>query len=106
MSKENLIIAPSLLSADPLNYHDEIKEMERLGAHWHHIDVMDGHFVPQLTFGLPIIAALKKVSTIPLDVHIMVTNPDATRLIHSKMHLLDKGSQLTIKNRNFSGFCF
>lgn len=75
---EPVLISPSLLSADPLAFGAEAAEMERLGADWHHIDVMDGHFVPNLTFGLPLIRALKKVSKIPLDVHIMVSNPDET----------------------------
>lgn len=54
--------------------------MEKFGAGWHHIDVMDSHFVPELTFGLPIIRGLKKGSRLPLDVHIMVSNPDLTAL--------------------------
>ena len=75
-----VLISPSLLSADPLAFGKDAAEMEMLGADWHHIDVMDGHFVPNLTFGLPLIRALKKVSKIPLDVHIMVSNPDDTAL--------------------------
>lgn len=70
------IIAPSILSADPLNFEKELLETEAGGADWHHIDVMDGHFVPNLTFGPSIISAIKKISKIPLDVHIMISNPD------------------------------
>lgn len=69
-------IAPSLLSADQLNLSQAVKEVEDSGADCLHIDVMDGHFVPNLTFGLPLIQALKKRTQLPLDVHIMVTNPD------------------------------
>jgi ribulose-phosphate 3-epimerase len=69
-------IAPSILSADPLKFGEEIKEVENSGADWHHIDVMDGHFVPNLTFGLGLIKSLKKKMDKPLDVHIMVSNPD------------------------------
>lgn len=82
MSK--VIVAPSLLSADPLRFGEDAAAIEQAGADWHHIDVMDGHFVPNLTFGLPFIAALKKKSTIPLDVHIMVANPDQVALDYVK----------------------
>jgi ribulose-phosphate 3-epimerase len=74
------MVAPSILSADPLRYGEEIKSVEAAGADWHHIDVMDGHFVPNLTFGLPLIKSLKKTSKLPLDVHIMVSNPDDVAL--------------------------
>lgn len=70
-------IAPSLLSADFGRLAEEIARVEDAGADWLHVDVMDGHFVPNLTMGPPIIAAIKKVSRIPLDVHLMVTNPAA-----------------------------
>lgn len=69
-------IAPSLLSADFTRLHDEIQSIEAAGADILHLDVMDGHFVPNLTFGLPIIKQIAKISTIPLDVHFMVTNPE------------------------------
>ncbi len=73
-------ISPSILSADLLNLEKEILSVEKAGADFHHIDVMDGHFVNNLSFGIPLIQALKKKVTIPLDVHIMVSNPDHTAL--------------------------
>jgi len=75
-----IIVAPSLLAADCLHFAEEVASVEKAGADWHHVDVMDGHFVPNLTFGLPFVAALKKVAKIPLDVHIMVANPDEVAL--------------------------
>jgi ribulose-phosphate 3-epimerase len=75
-----ILVAPSLLSADPLRFGEEIKSIERAGADWHHVDVMDGHFVPNLTFGIPLVSALKRQSSLPLDVHIMVSNPDEVAL--------------------------
>lgn len=69
-------IAPSLLSCDFTKMGDELRDMERIGADWAHLDVMDGHFVTNLTFGLPVIAALRPVSTIPFDVHLMIEAPE------------------------------
>lgn len=75
MTKEYKI-APSLLSADFSRLSDQIKLVEDAGADWLHVDVMDGHFVPNLTFGPFIVKAIKKCATKPLDVHLMIENPD------------------------------
>jgi ribulose-phosphate 3-epimerase len=72
-----ILIAPSILSADFARLADEVAAVERAGADFLHIDVMDGHFVPNLTVGPPIVEALKKVTKLPLDVHLMITNADA-----------------------------
>lgn len=69
-------IAPSILSADFSRLGDQIKACESGGADWIHCDVMDGHFVPNLTFGPFIVAAARKVTRLPLDVHLMIENPD------------------------------
>ncbi|MEA2095398.1 MAG: ribulose-phosphate 3-epimerase [Candidatus Cloacimonadota bacterium] len=69
-------IAPSLLSADFVRLEKEINNIQKAGADILHLDVMDGHFVPNLTFGLPIIKQIKDIAQIPVDVHLMVTNPD------------------------------
>ena len=70
-------IAPSILSADFAHLADEIAAVEQAGADLVHVDVMDGHLVPNLTIGPPIVEALRKVTSLPLDVHLMMTNPDA-----------------------------
>jgi len=72
-----IYIAPSILSADFAHLADEVSAVERAGADLLHVDVMDGHFVPNLTVGPPIVESLKKVTKLPLDVHLMITNPDA-----------------------------
>jgi ribulose-phosphate 3-epimerase len=69
-------IAPSALSADLGRLREQIAEVERGGADWVHVDVMDGCFVPNLTFGVPLIRALKKLTALPLDVHLMVEQPE------------------------------
>jgi len=69
-------IAPSLLSADFVRLEEEINNIQKAGADILHLDVMDGHFVPNLTFGLPVIKQIKDITKIPIDVHLMVTNPD------------------------------
>lgn len=68
-------IAPSILSADFMNMARDIAEIEEGGAAFVHVDVMDGHFVPNLTLGVPFVAALKKITKLPLDVHLMISNP-------------------------------
>jgi ribulose-phosphate 3-epimerase len=70
-------IAPSLLSADFARLARDVEGVEDAGADWLHVDVMDGHFVPNLTIGLPVVEALKRVARRPLDVHIMISDPVA-----------------------------
>ena len=69
-------IAPSVLSCDLGRLREQIAEAEAGGAAWLHVDVMDGHFVPNLTFGAPIIRALRTLSALPIDVHLMVERPE------------------------------
>ena len=69
-------IAPSLLSADFLDLGGSVREMEQAGCRILHLDVMDGHFVPNLSFGLPVIEAVRKQSDLILDVHLMISNPE------------------------------
>ena len=70
------LISPSILSADFARLAEAVQQVEAAGADWIHIDVMDGHFVPNLTVGPPMVEALRKVTGLPLDVHLMMTNPD------------------------------
>jgi len=69
-------IAPSILSADFSRLKDEIQAVEVAGADWLHVDVMDGHFVPNITIGPVVVEWVRKVANIPLDVHLMITDPD------------------------------
>ena len=73
--KNSIVIAPSLLAADFARLADEVERVESGGADRLHLDVMDGHFVPNLTFGAPVVAALKRVARTPLDVHLMIEDP-------------------------------
>ena len=67
--KEGVIIAPSILAADFSRLGDEVKAVEQAGADWIHVDVMDGHFVPNITIGPTVVEAIRKVTELPLDVH-------------------------------------
>ena len=75
MSRSRLV-APSLLSSDFSRLGEEIRAVEKAGADWIHIDVMDGHFVPDLTLGPPVIKKLRSVTSLPFDVHLMVSHPE------------------------------
>jgi len=72
----NVKIAPSILSADFSRLKDEIQAVEAAGADWLHVDVMDGHFVPNITIGPVVVEWVRKVTRIPVDVHLMITDPD------------------------------
>ncbi|HJM82671.1 MAG TPA: ribulose-phosphate 3-epimerase [Nitrospinota bacterium] len=76
MNNNKTLVAPSLLSADFSQLGEEVRAVEKAGADWIHIDVMDGHFVPNLTIGPMIIKSLKPHTSLPFDVHLMIENPD------------------------------
>ena len=69
-------IAPSILSADFGRIADEVKAVTDAGADWIHVDVMDGHFVPPITIGAPVVDAIRKATALPLDVHLMIEHPE------------------------------
>jgi ribulose-phosphate 3-epimerase len=73
---ENIIISPSILSADFANLQRDIELVENAGADWLHIDVMDGHFVPNITIGVPVVKSIRAITKLPLDVHLMIENPE------------------------------
>ena len=72
----NKLIAPSILSADFSKLGDQIKSVEDAGADWIHVDVMDGHFVPNITMGPMVVEAVRRVTSLPIDVHLMIENPE------------------------------
>lgn len=74
MSK--IIVSPSILSADFANLGNDIKKVEQAGAEWLHIDVMDGHFVPNISIGVPVLKSIRPITDLTLDVHLMISNPE------------------------------
>src|SRR5919108_6455355 len=72
----SVLIAPSILSADFAALGDAIRSVERGGADLIHVDVMDGHFVPNITIGPPVVKSIRRIADVPLDVHLMITDPD------------------------------
>ena len=76
MSNRHVKLAPSILSADFARLGEQVAEAEAAGADRIHIDVMDGHFVPNLTMGVPVVKSLRAVTDLPLEVHLMITDPD------------------------------
>jgi len=71
-----ILIAPSILSADFAKLGQEVRDVEKAGADWIHVDVMDGHFVPNITIGPLVVKAIRPVTKLPLDVHLMIKNPE------------------------------
>lgn len=69
------IVAPSILSADFANLQRELEDMKAAGITWVHVDIMDGHFVPNISIGIPVVKSLRKVTDLTLDVHLMITEP-------------------------------
>lgn len=75
MKNRQILVSPSILSADFANLQRDVEKIEKAGADWVHVDVMDGHFVPNITIGAPVVKSLRKVTQLPLDVHLMIDNP-------------------------------
>lgn len=73
---KKILVAPSILAANQTRMGEEVKQVEQGGADWIHVDVMDGRFVPNITFGMPLVRALRQETQLPLDVHLMIVEPE------------------------------
>ncbi len=96
-----LRVAPSLLACNFARLEEELERAEDAGADWHHVDVMDGHFVPNLSIGPPVVAAIRKASTLPLDVHLMIEEPKEWAQIYA-----DAGADILSFHYEASANCF
>jgi ribulose-phosphate 3-epimerase len=76
VATRTVAVVPSLLAGDLARLGDQLDAVKAAGCHWVSVDVMDGHFVPNLTIGVPVVKSLRKATTLPLDVHLMITDPD------------------------------
>lgn len=106
MKKNHYILSPSILSADFRYLEDQIHQTEAAGADWIHIDVMDGHFVPNITMGPFIVETCKRITSLPLDVHLMIENPEnfISQFINAganiiSIHIENRIDPITIINR-------
>jgi ribulose-phosphate 3-epimerase len=91
-------LAPSILSANFANLGDDIRMVESAGAHLLHIDVMDGHFVPNITIGPPVVKAIRQVTNLPLDVHLMISDPDkyVPRFVEAGANMITVHAEATV----------
>src|SRR5204863_8353908 len=86
-SMRSILIAPSILAADFSRLGDEVRRVEEAGADWIHCDIMDGHFVDNISFGSGMVATVRKLTTLPLDIHLMIQHPD-----HHLPRFIDAGA--------------
>ena len=77
MESDTVKLAPSILAADFARLGEQVAEAEKAGANRVHVDIMDGHFVPNLSMGAPIVKSLRRVTRLPLETHLMILNPDS-----------------------------